>query len=276
MPICRSDEDKRARARVLPQRGARAARAALRATGRSASMVDERDERGGDKVWHWIKKGVPLRLEIGPRDIEKDALFVGRRDRAPKDKQSVPRARVRRDRRGDAAVDPGRPVRSARKAFREQHTRRIDTKEEFYAFFTPPRVAGERADADPRRLRADALQRRRGARRAHQERPRRHGALHSAREERAGHLSVHRPAEPAARRLGESLLMRSARRRAARYARLAADSLLRRAVGLHRHPRQADLACRAAAGVVAHDAGRRRVARWCRRSGAVCAACRRG
>ena len=57
-------------------------------------------------------------------------------------------------------------------------------------------------------------------------------------------------------------------------ARLAADSFLRRAVGLHRDPRQADLACRAAAGVVAHGAGRRRVAAACRASGAVCAACR--
>jgi prolyl-tRNA synthetase len=29
-----------------------------------------RDLRGGDKVWQWIKKGAPLRLEIGPRDID--------------------------------------------------------------------------------------------------------------------------------------------------------------------------------------------------------------
>ncbi len=54
-------------------------------------VVDERDERGGDKVWNWIKKGVPVRIEVGPRDLEKDALFVGRRDRAPKDKQSIAR-----------------------------------------------------------------------------------------------------------------------------------------------------------------------------------------
>jgi prolyl-tRNA synthetase len=29
-----------------------------------------RDIRGGDKQWEWVKKGVPLRLEVGPRDIE--------------------------------------------------------------------------------------------------------------------------------------------------------------------------------------------------------------
>ena len=27
-----------------------------------------------------IKRGVPIRLEVGPRDIKNDSLFVGRRD----------------------------------------------------------------------------------------------------------------------------------------------------------------------------------------------------
>ena len=33
--------------------------------------VDRRDLGGGVKNWEWIKKGVPLRVEIGPRDLEK-------------------------------------------------------------------------------------------------------------------------------------------------------------------------------------------------------------
>ena len=33
--------------------------------------VDKRDATGGSKNWDWIKKGVPVRVEIGPRDIEK-------------------------------------------------------------------------------------------------------------------------------------------------------------------------------------------------------------
>jgi prolyl-tRNA synthetase len=103
-------------------------------------IVDERDERGGDKVWHWIKKGVPLRLEIGPRDIEKDALFVGRRDKSPKDKQTIPRTEFVAN-----IVATLQSIQDAlferARAFREQHTHRIDTKEEFYEFFTAPRVA---------------------------------------------------------------------------------------------------------------------------------------
>ena len=31
--------------------------------------IDDRDIRGGDKKWQWIKKGVPLLVEVGPRDI---------------------------------------------------------------------------------------------------------------------------------------------------------------------------------------------------------------
>ena len=32
--------------------------------------VDQRDLGGGVKNWEWIKKGVPLRVELGPRDLE--------------------------------------------------------------------------------------------------------------------------------------------------------------------------------------------------------------
>jgi len=42
--------------------------------------VDDRDIRGGEKKWHHVKRGVPIRLEIGPKDIEKNSVFLGRRD----------------------------------------------------------------------------------------------------------------------------------------------------------------------------------------------------
>src|SRR5215831_4021270 len=53
-------------------------------------ILDNRDLRGGEKTWQHIKKGVPLRLEIGPRDVAGDSLYVGRRD--TQEKKSVPRA----------------------------------------------------------------------------------------------------------------------------------------------------------------------------------------
>jgi prolyl-tRNA synthetase len=50
-------------------------------------QVDDRDTPG--KKWEWIKKGAPLRIEIGPRDLESRKLCVQRRDRAPNDKAFI-------------------------------------------------------------------------------------------------------------------------------------------------------------------------------------------
>ena len=138
LPIYRSEED---RSRVLDycHAVARELRAQRYGERPLSVVVDEREERGGDKVWNWVKKGVPLRVEVGPRDIEKDALFVGRRDRAPKDKQSIAR--------GEFVATVPVILQSIQDSlfaraqqYREQHTRRIDSKEEFYAWFTPPPV----------------------------------------------------------------------------------------------------------------------------------------
>ncbi|MGD9419448.1 MAG: proline--tRNA ligase [Verrucomicrobiota bacterium JB025] len=48
--------------------------------------VDTRDLGGGVKKWEWIKKGVPIRIEIGPRDIESRKVCVQRRDQPVKEK----------------------------------------------------------------------------------------------------------------------------------------------------------------------------------------------
>ena len=138
VPIFRNDEEK---PRVIEYcrsvaQELRAQKFADRAVG---VLVDEREERGGEKVWHWIKKGVPIRLEIGPRDMEKDALFVGRRDKAPKDKQSVPRAEFIATIAATLQNIQDGMLNRAR-AFRRENTKQIDTRDEFYAYFTAPPV----------------------------------------------------------------------------------------------------------------------------------------
>ena len=47
-------------------------------------MIDDRDMRGGEKNWHHIKRGVPLRVEVGPNDIAKNGVFLARRDTGEK------------------------------------------------------------------------------------------------------------------------------------------------------------------------------------------------
>lgn len=98
--------------------------------------LDVREMRGGDKVWEWIKKGVPLRVEIGPRDVAQDAVYVGRRDRPPRERQTIPRAEFVA-RIADLLEEIQSNLLTRARAFREQHTVRLESKADFYEFFTP-------------------------------------------------------------------------------------------------------------------------------------------
>ena len=42
--------------------------------------IDSRDLRGGEKKWYHVKRGVPVRIEVGPKDMANNAAFVARRD----------------------------------------------------------------------------------------------------------------------------------------------------------------------------------------------------
>jgi prolyl-tRNA synthetase len=98
--------------------------------------VDRRDLNGGVKNWEWIKKGVPLRVELGPRDLEKGSVAVSRRDRSTKEKEFLPMAEfVARAPELLQAMQNALYARAL--AYRNEHTRDIDTAEDFYAFFTP-------------------------------------------------------------------------------------------------------------------------------------------
>ena len=55
--------------------------------------VDDRDVRPGSKYFDWEIKGVPLRIELGPKDIEEKKVTVVRRDTGEKD--SISREDVR-------------------------------------------------------------------------------------------------------------------------------------------------------------------------------------
>lgn len=46
--------------------------------------IDKREGRPGPKFFEWEKKGVPMRLEIGPKDIAKQSIVAVRRDSGEK------------------------------------------------------------------------------------------------------------------------------------------------------------------------------------------------
>ncbi|MFA4994635.1 MAG: proline--tRNA ligase [Bdellovibrionales bacterium] len=54
--------------------------------------IDARDISGADKKWDWVKKGAPLVLEIGPRDVESGKVCIIRRDQFDRGKRFASRA----------------------------------------------------------------------------------------------------------------------------------------------------------------------------------------
>ncbi len=92
-------------------------------------MLDDRDAyTPGWKYAEWELRGVPLRLEIGPKDIEKSAVMVARRD--TREKLSVPMDGL------GAAVHElldaiQRNLFERARAFRDEQTRRVADYETF-------------------------------------------------------------------------------------------------------------------------------------------------
>ena len=44
-------------------------------------LIDESFDTPQNKKWNWVRKGAPLRLEIGERDMESGSIFFARRDK---------------------------------------------------------------------------------------------------------------------------------------------------------------------------------------------------
>ncbi|MEX2286014.1 MAG: proline--tRNA ligase [Planctomycetaceae bacterium] len=96
--------------------------------------LDDRDLRGGEKNWQHIKRGVPLRVEIGLRDIEKDGVFLARRDTGKK--EGIPRGQfLSTVDKLLGEIQAGLFERASH--LREKNTCSIDSLDEFRAYFTP-------------------------------------------------------------------------------------------------------------------------------------------
>jgi prolyl-tRNA synthetase len=90
--------------------------------------LDERDERPGWKFAEWELRGVPLRLEIGPKDIEKAQVLIVRRD--SREKTGVPMEGLPGRIRGMLDEVQQALFRRALE-FREAHTQRVSSYDAF-------------------------------------------------------------------------------------------------------------------------------------------------
>jgi prolyl-tRNA synthetase len=91
-------------------------------------MLDERDERPGWKFSEWEMRGVPLRIEIGPKDIEKSQVFTARRDTREKQGVSMDQLTTRIPQILDEIQ---RSLFDRAVKFRDEHTHRVGSYDEF-------------------------------------------------------------------------------------------------------------------------------------------------
>ena len=96
--------------------------------------MDNRDIKSGEKGWGWVRKGIPLRVEIGPRDIESNSVFVLRRD-------TMEKVSMDKDEFVNGIVDQLKTIQNdmLERALknRAENSREIDDYETFKKFFTP-------------------------------------------------------------------------------------------------------------------------------------------
>jgi prolyl-tRNA synthetase len=97
--------------------------------------VDRRDLGGGVKNWEWIKKGVPIRVEIGPRDLETNSVAVSRRDQPIKSKESMSIQEFAAS-APETLMSIQQNLFERAKKFQQENTRVIESKNDFYEFFT--------------------------------------------------------------------------------------------------------------------------------------------
>jgi prolyl-tRNA synthetase len=100
--------------------------------GRIRFKVDWRDERPGNKYAHWEVRGVPLRVEVGPRDIEAGQVMVA--DRLSREKTPLPVAGLA-DRLADLLEEFHARLFQRALDFRAEHTVHPRSKVELTQFF---------------------------------------------------------------------------------------------------------------------------------------------
>ena len=99
--------------------------------------LDKREIRGGEKNWQWVKKGIPIRLEVGPRDVDADSVVLYRRDQDAREKHIIARqdlaARI-----PEILEEIQSNYYEQARSYRDENTvTGVNSIEEFSEYFTP-------------------------------------------------------------------------------------------------------------------------------------------
>jgi len=96
--------------------------------------IDSRDMRGGEKKWYHVKRGVPIRVEVGPKDMANQAAFVARRD--TNQSSSMPIEELVQS-IGSQLESIQRDLFAKALAMREANTVELASEADFRSFFQP-------------------------------------------------------------------------------------------------------------------------------------------
>lgn len=134
IPIGRDDET---RAKTIG--ACEAIASVLRQQGIRVKIDSREKESPGFKYNYWELRGVPARVEIGPRDLEAGVCVIARRDNGDKQTVSLESAASILS---DLMLTIQSDIYNRALAFREENTHRVDTWEEFAGRFEGEGGAG--------------------------------------------------------------------------------------------------------------------------------------
>ncbi|PIV52020.1 proline--tRNA ligase [Candidatus Falkowbacteria bacterium CG_4_10_14_0_2_um_filter_36_22] len=95
----------------------------------SAKLDERLDLRPGEKYYEWERKGIPIRVEIGPRDLEKNQAVIVRRDTGAKENCQI---NLLRERVKKLLEEIQANLFATALKRRQENSQNADTWEEFY------------------------------------------------------------------------------------------------------------------------------------------------
>jgi prolyl-tRNA synthetase len=120
----KTKEDVLAKARALTDE--------LEAAGLRAKLDDRDEYKPGWKFNEWELRGAPLRLELGPKDVEKGVVTAVRRD--TREKTAVPRDKIAAWAKDTLEAIQGDML-AAASAYLKENTKTVDNRDDFYLLF---------------------------------------------------------------------------------------------------------------------------------------------
>ena len=108
--------------------------------GENIEVIIDQSEKY-QKKWDWVRKGIPIRIEIGPRDVEKGTAVVFRRDKPAHEKEFVEMEKIP-EKVSEILPEMQNNMFSAAKVFRDNNVTEVSSLDEFKEHFLSNPDAG--------------------------------------------------------------------------------------------------------------------------------------